>query len=189
MTRFRMLGIAVLAVGILAISSLNQAIAEEQPATTQPAKVDPVDYNKLKELMPDKVIGIDRSTNEGEKQELNEWRMSRARAEYMKPDSDGSDPSATIEIMDFGAAPHLVQGMTAWRSVPLNIENDDGYQRTGKFKEFPCITSYAKDGETHTMMILVADRYLVNIETNHVKEEDFKTFTESLPVEKLAKLK
>jgi hypothetical protein len=189
MTHFRILAIAALAVGVVASSHLNQARAEEEAATSKPAKVEPVEYTKLKALMPAKAGTVDQSSNEGEKQELNEWVMSRARADYTIPDADDKAPSAFVEIMDFGAAPHLVAGMTAWRSVPLNIENDDGFQKTGKFKEFPCFQSYTKSDEHRTMMLLVADRFLVNIETSNMTADQFKTLAEGLQLDKLAKLK
>ena len=189
MTHFRVLAVAALVFGVLASSQVNRALAEEEAATTQAAKVEPVEYTKLKELMPAKAGTVDQSSNEGEKQELNEWIMSRARAEYTMPDADDKAPSAFVEIIDFGAAPHLVAGMTAWRQVPLNMENDEGFQKTGKFKEYPCFQSYSKSDEHRTMMLLVADRFLVNVETSNMTADQFKTLTEGLQLDKLAKLR
>ena len=73
-------------IGIIAVvASLPFARAEDKPAS-QPAKVQPVDYKKLKELLPEEAAGVKRSTHEGENQTMGEWSISNARAEYSKPD-------------------------------------------------------------------------------------------------------
>src|SRR5437773_5379461 len=94
--RISLIGLAMLVV------SLPLARANDDPAS-QPAKVRPVDFHKLKELMPDELVGVKRSSHEGENQTIGEMSMSNAKADYMKPNSDGSDAHATIQIMDYGA--------------------------------------------------------------------------------------
>ena len=176
------LGLVVLAV------SLCSARAQDPPATA-PAKAQPVDFRKLQELMPAEAVGVQRSDLGGENVSAGEMVMSTARADYTKPDSDGSDPHASIDISDYGAAPQMVAGMTAWRTMPINVENDQGHTRTVKFKDYPAMEVYTKDGDSRQMIVLVADRFLVNIEAAHVPEADFRKLAESLALEKLATLK
>jgi hypothetical protein len=180
--RNAVLGLAVIILSLFAAWSPGQA-------ASRPAKVQPVDFHKLQELMPEQAVGVPRSNVDGENMDIGELSMSRARADYLKPDSDGSDPNAAIEIADYGASPQLVAGMAAWRMAPVNIQNDEGYQRTVKFKEYPAFETYTRDGDARQMMILVADRFLVTLQTNHVSEADLKQLAESLPWEELANLK
>ena len=180
--------ICIAMVGLAVLVSLQLARAEDKPAS-QPGKVQPVDFHKLQELMPKNAVGVERSGLEGDNVTVGAWVMSKANADFTKPDSDGSDAHASIEIADYVAAPQMVAGMTAWRTVPINIENDKGYQRTAKFKDYPAFETYTKDGESRQMMVLVAERFLVTIDTSHVAEADFKKLTEGLPLKKLAELK
>jgi hypothetical protein len=177
------INIGVVGLAVL-VAFLSFARAEDRPD-----KVQPVDFHKLQDLMPAKAVGVDRSSLTGENVSIGESSIAQASADYTKPDSDGSDPHASIMISDYVAAPQMVAGMTAWRTVPIRVENDQGYQRTAKLKDFPAFESYTKDGNSRQMMVLVAERFLVKVETTHVSEQAFKQFVESLPVEKLAKLK
>jgi hypothetical protein len=179
-----MLGIVVV-MGVDA--SLQRAGAQDPPAT-RPANV-PVDFHKLQELMPAAAVGVTRSDLGGENVEAGAMTLSRANADYTKPDSDGSDPHASIEITDYAAAPQMVAGMTAWRQVPINVQNDQGHTRTVKLKNHPAMEVYTKDGDSRQMIVLVAERFLVNIETTHVPEAEFKKLIEALPLDKLAALK
>jgi hypothetical protein len=178
------LGIVV----VLVVASISRVFAQDPPAT-KPAKAQPVDFHKLQELMPAKAVGVQRSDLGGENVEAGAMTLSRANADYTKPDSDGSDAHASIEITDYAAAPQMVAGMTAWRQVPINVQNDQGYTRTVKFKNHPAMEVYTKDGDSRQMMVLVAERFLLNIETTHVPEAEFKKLLESLPLEKLAALR
>jgi hypothetical protein len=172
--------------GLVVLSMLAVTSAR---AGDKPAKVEPVDFHKLQELMPDKAVGVNRSSLDGESMTIGEAMISQANADYTKPDSDGSDAHAAIRISDYGAAPQLVQGMTAWRMAPINIQNDQGYQRTVKLKDYPAFETFTKEGDSRQMIILVADRFVVNVDVSHVPEGDFRALVESLPLEQLARLK
>lgn len=191
-----MFSIRIALVGLVALLSfstiqLTPARAEDKPASpaSQPAaKAQPIDFRKLKEFMPEEAAGVKRSSHDGENMNIGDMAMTKASADYTKPDSDGSDAHANIEVVDYGAAPQMVAGMTAWRTVPVNIENDEGYQRTAKFKDYPAFQIYAKDGESRQMILLVSDRFLVTIQAGHVSEANFKKLTEGLPWDKLTAL-
>jgi hypothetical protein len=172
----------------LLVGPMQAAHAQDRPAT-QPTTAQPVDFHKLQELMPDEAVGVKRSDLGGENVSVGSMPFSRASADYTKPDSDGSDAHASIEVTDYGAAPQMLAGMTAWRVVPVNVENDQGYTRTVKLKDLPAMEIYTKDGDSRQLMVLVAERFLVQLETAHVPEADFKKLVESLPLEKLATLR
>jgi hypothetical protein len=179
---------AVVVVLALVLVTRSLGRADDAPAT-QPGKVQPVDFRRLQELMPPEAAGVQRSNLDGQNVSVGEMNISQASANYTKPDSDGSDPNASIQISDYVASPQMVAGMTAWRTVPIRIENDQGYQRTTKVKEMPAFESFTRDGDTRQMMLLVAERFLVQVETSHVPEAQFKNLIDGLPIEKLAALR
>jgi hypothetical protein len=176
-------------VGLVVVVASMRLAGAQDPPTTAPATVRPVDFRKLQEMLPAEAVGVTRSDLGGDNVTAGEMSMSTARADYTKPDSDGSDARASIEIADYGAVPQMVAGMTAWRTMPVNVENDQGYTRTVKLKDYPAMEVYTKDGDGRQMIVLVAERFLLNIESAHVPEAEFRKFVESLPLEKLATLK
>ena len=179
----------VLLVGLSVLILLLAPASSPGQAATQPGSVQPVDFHKLQELMPEQAADVPRSDLNGERMDVGPFIMSRARADYLKPDSDGSDPNANIEIADYAAAPQMVAAMAAWRMAPVNVQNDQGYQRTVQFKDYPAFESFTKDGNSRQMMILVAERFLITIQTNHMSEADLKKLAESFPFERLMNLK
>lgn len=164
-------------------------VRAENPPASQPAKPQPVDFHAMQTLLPDKAAGVARSDLGGDNSTVGDMQIANANADYAKPDSDGSDAHASITISDYGAAPQLMAAMTAWRFVPINIQGNDGYQRTAPFNGYPAFESYTKDGDSRTMIVLVADRFLVNVSTYHVAEAEFQKLIKELPLEKLSKLK
>lgn len=180
------------AIGLMIFLTAAVAQAQRGPASrpaSQPAVVTPIDYTKLKEWLPAQAAGIQRTTHEGENIAVATMAMSNARAEYSRANASDKDPRVTIEVMDYGASPMMLAGMAAWRQVPMKIENDQGYQRTVTFKNLPAFQSYTKEGENRQMFVVVAERYLVNVQTYYVSETDFTTLAEGLQWDKLAALK
>jgi len=174
---------------ILSATVLSQvAVADDQPAT-QPAKVQPMDYHKLKEVMPDQIAGVKRSKNEGEKLSMAEFVMSKASAEYAKSDAGEKDPHATIEIVDYAASPQMAVGMTAWQSLQLDRESDSGFERAVKIKDQPAYETFQNDGQSGQINVFVGGRYLVTVQTTNVSADDLKKLADSLPIDKLLALK
>ena len=83
----------------------------------------------------------------------------------------------------------MLAGMTAWKTTKINIENDQGFQRTATLKDCPAFETYEKEGDSRKTMVVVADRYLVSIEANHVTEDKFKKLVDDFAWDKLKELK
>jgi len=163
-------------------------VLADNPPTTQPAKV-PVDFHAMQALLPETAAGVARSNLGGNNSTMGDLQLSNATADYSKPDSDGKDAHASLTVTDYGAAPQMVAGLAAWRLMPINMQSDDGFQRTVKVKTYPAFETYTKDGDSRQMIVLLADRYLLTLDTTHVTEADFKTLVDSLPLDQLAQLK
>ena len=184
MSLFRLLMIALLS---FAVSQL--ARGEDAPAASQPAKTQPIDFRKLKELMPEKLADIKRSKNEGQKVSLGEFVMSQATGTYAPEEPKETDPTITVEIMDYSANPGMAEAMAAWQTVQIDNEGDSGFERTTKIADQPAHEQYQNEGKSGQIQVFVAKRYYVNVTTTNLSADQLKKLAESLPIKKLAELK
>ena len=149
-------------------------------------KPQPIDYKKLKELMPDKLLDQQRTKLEGEKISIGEFIMSQATATF--GDKDDA-PRFEVQFIDYSASKAMAEGMTAWKSIEIDKEGDDGFERTTKIAEQPAFQSFQKEGKSGQVNIFVAGRYLVTVQLNNVTGDDVKKVGDALPIAKLVELK
>ena len=178
----------MLLVGVAILISTQWVRADDKP-TTQPTKNEPIDFRKLKELMPTEISGVTRSNSEGEKLSFGEFVISKATATYAKSDPGEKDPQVTVEITDYGSAKPMAAGLTAWQTIQIDKESDNGYERTTKIKDQPAYETYQNEGKSGNVQIFVASRFIVTLQTTNLSGEDVKKIAESLPIEKLAAMK
>lgn len=162
------------------------ALADEPQADAKDEKkVEPIDFRKLKEFLPESVAEIPRTEARGSKNSVGEAKISQAEGEYSK---DGSESTASVSIMDYGAVPWMVAGMAAWENMEIDNESDDEYQRTvtyGKYRGYETYNTKEKSGQ---LQLLVAKRFLISIDLNKIEPEYFGKTVESMKLDDLAAL-
>ena len=184
---FRTALIALVTVAACSVSLVRAD--DEKPAASQPAKVPPVDYKKLKEVMPAELAGVKRSNNEGQKTGIGEFVMTQATAEYQKQDPGENDPKITVELIDYVSATGMAEAMTAWSKMEIDKDSDNGFERTTKVKGQPGFEQYTNDNKSGQLQVWVNGRFYLNVQTTNLSAEDFKKLADSLPIEKIAALK
>src|SRR5688572_30582146 len=164
------------------------AIGQDKAA---PAKTEAVDFRKLKEWLPAEMNGIKRKEASGEKNKLGEMTVSQARGTYTRgKDDDENAPRIEVEVVDYAGVKDMANGIAmAWTMAEIDREGDDGYEKTIKIKGHPGMETWQKEGKHGQIQLLVGKRYILNVSTNNVPEEQFKKIAESLALEKLAELK
>jgi hypothetical protein len=173
--------------GLVAIGSFAVR-AEDKPAASQPAKVEAVDYKKLKELMPADAAGLKRTDNSGEKNKLGDFQLSTAKATYTKEGDNA--PEVTIEIIDYGGAPGMSEGIAAWTQMEVDRDSDNGHEKTLKIKDkYPAYESFQKEGQSGNLQIYVAKRFIVTITTSNLPAEQLQKTAEAISLDKLEALK
>jgi hypothetical protein len=192
-TNARILAAACVSIAlIVALVTPPATRAADDAATTpasKPAKVQPVDFRKLKEWLPGELSSLKRSSAEGEKVGIGEMLFTVARGDYGKSEEENA-PTVHVEVSDYGATPDMAKIATAWSSVEIDKESDDGYERTLKVADkYPAYETYQKAAKSGSVQVFVADRFIVNVTTQNVSEEDFKKIAAALPLDKLAELK
>jgi hypothetical protein len=183
---FEMISRIVL-VGLVAVGSFAVR-AEDKPAASQPAKVEAVDFRKLKELMPADAADLKRTDNTGEKNKIGDFQLSTAKATFTKEGDNA--PEVTIEIIDYGGAPGMSEGIAAWTQMEIDKDSDSGHEKTLKIKDkYPAYETFQKEGQSGNLQIYVAKRYIVTITTSNLPAEQMQKVAESISLDKLAELK
>jgi hypothetical protein len=183
-----MLGRILVVMAAVLVGTFQFASAGEPPPASQPAKKPPVDFRKLKEVVPAELAGVKRSSNEGEKINIGELNISQVNAQFQKAEAAENDPSVTLQIVDYASAPEMGNVMTAWQQMNVDKESDNGFERTTKYKEQPAYETYQNEGKSGNVQIWVASRFYVNVQTTNLTAEQMKKLVESLPLEKLVEL-
>lgn len=154
--------LAEAAEGMQEMGERIEEMAEQPPA-------DPVDFRRLKELLPEELAGMARTSSEGQKQGMGGFNVSMANAEY------GADPAAvTVTLTDLGGAQAAMLFGAAWTMVDMDKETDTGFERTTEIAGNPGYEKYDSGSERGEMQAIVADRFLVKVEGRSVTEDQLR---------------
>ncbi|MCF2445516.1 hypothetical protein L0657_16250 [Dyadobacter sp. CY345] len=168
-----------------AVDALQQFADQAKTMQTKPA-VDPVNFRELKELLPEKVLGLERKESSGEKNGAMGFTISRAEATY----AGNSDESVHIEIFDTGGVAGVgTMALAAWTMADIDKETDKGYEKTTKIEGYKGYEKYNNESKSGELNVLVGDRFVVNVNGDNVSMEQLKSILSDLDLEKLAELK
>jgi hypothetical protein len=161
---------------------LSDAMKGLQEASESGATVEPVDFRELKKLLPEELPGLTKGEAEGEKTSAFGVNVSQARATYESADGK----RVTITLQDMGTISGVV-GMTAlaWAYADVDRETETGYERTSSWNGHKVFERYDTEVKGGEMQVLVADRFIVEVEGDNV---DMAVIREALGKINLAKL-
>ncbi len=143
-----------------------------------------VDFRKLKELLPESVAGIARTSHNGEKVGAMGFKMSTAEAKY-----EGEEGQALeVSIIDFAGVAMVLSSAAAWSSVEIDKETDTGYERTTMIDGYKAFEEYDGKRKEGQVSIIVGDRYIVTIEGRNIEESTLKAALGQVDVDALAGL-
>ena len=149
-------------------------------------KVNPVDFRKLKEFLPEKIAGFKRTEVSGEKNGAMGFTLSTAEASY----NGSNDASIHLEILDTGGiAGAATMAMAAWTMADIDKESDTSYEKTTQLDGYKAFEKYDSQSKSGELNLLVADRYVVNVNGNNVTMEQMKNALADLNLNRLADLK
>ena len=169
--------------------AMQQAMKEIEKAVeeTGMGKVEPVDFRTLKDLLPESVAGIDRTNSEGEKSGAMGIKISKAEARY---DADGKRIDITITDMGSMSAGGM-GGMFAagWLMAEIDRESDKEYEKTTTYNGHKAFEKYNYDRKRGEISVMVAGRFLVNVEGDDVSMDDIKEALEEIDLDDLEDMK
>ena len=150
-----------------------------------------VDFRKLKDMLPDEVDGLDRTSAEGERAGAFGVQISTAKGQY----EDG-DQWIKIEITDLGTlSGFMLAAQNAWLQTEIDRESDRGFERTRKFsvsgKDYPSFEKFEGDGDEGNceIQIWVAERFIVGVEGRNVEMEQCEEARDEVSYRQLERMR
>ena len=177
----------VLALGLAAFSPTAHAqeapAAQDAPAaTTAPAAeaMKPVDFRKLKELLPPKLIGLAKGDATGQRTKLGEATLVTVEATYGKDEGD-APKYAKLTLTDYGTAA-FAKAVASWLVTEVDQESDHTYTKTADVQGRRALLTYDSAEKHGNAQTLAGGRTIVALDVYGVSDEEFKKALEELPL-------
>lgn len=163
-----------------AMNKLGDAVEDLQEEGV--VKKKPVNFRKLKELLPESSDGFERSKASGESTGMAGFNVSTVKARYQK-----DDKRINVEIIDAGSIGSTMMGLAAWSLVQIDKESDDGFERTTTYKGNK---AFEKCNQSRCeFSVFVAERFLMNLKGRNIELEDLHDLAEEISLKKLEAMK
>ncbi len=165
------------AVAVLALLTAAPVVTHAADAP----KAAVVHFSKLTPFLGD-VAGWQAEKAQGQTVDAAGFKMTTVERSYQK-----GDASVNVQIMDYSESSQMLQGVTA--AWGFSVETSDGYSKgvtVDGAKGFEQFENSAKRG---TLFLLVAGRYVLQIETNGLAAAELQAWAKRVDVKKLAEVK
>ncbi len=165
------------------LENFADKMKEVSDGFTDGKKVNPVDFRELKTLLPESIGNLKRSNLEGEKVAAMGMNISHANADYNDAENN---VSIDIKITDLGSVSGL-SGLAAygWYMVDIDKENESGYEKTMTYKGNKGYEKYNNENKDGELSILVAKRFVVEVNGNNVSMDQMKAAVDMIDIGKL----
>jgi len=145
--------------------------------------VQPVDFHKLKDMLPETLQGMRRNEASGQSGEAMGIKGSSATARY----SDGANANLHVEIADMGSLSGLA-GLAAKFDPNMEKETDSGYERTTKVNGQVVHERYDRRSRSGEVSILIGDRFNVTVDGSGVDVSSLTGALKEIDLSRLATL-
>ena len=136
----------------------------------QGSKVETVDFRKLKELLPEELNGMNRTSASGEKTNSFGIKVSQSEGKYK---SEDGEQNIKITIIDLGSMKGLTgMALFAWTMAEIDKETEDGYEKTTEFKGYKAFEKYNTKNKNGDLEVIVGDRFMVKGEGWGINMDD-----------------
>jgi len=170
--------VATLALAVSAAPILRGA--EEPP----PSEV--VDFSKLLPLLPDGPTGWTADKPEGSTDDTGGVKITNVHRDYRKGEA-GDAPTTSISILDSAANPEYVTATTsAWNT---STSGPEGYTKALTVEGMSGFEAFENDQKHGTLWLMVANRYVLQIETQGQDAKELQEWLKRIDLKKLAAVK
>lgn len=164
--------------------TVEEAMAEARKALHGGGEAkEVVNFRDLKDLLPAKMLGLERTDFSGEKAGMFGFNIAKAEADYRE-----DDKTIEVAIVDVAGVSAAMMGMASWATIEVDRESNDGYERTTTIdgnKAFEKYNTYTKAGELN---VIVKERFIVSIKGKNVDEDELRKVLDKINVKKLGRL-
>jgi hypothetical protein len=157
--------------------------AQEEPARLLPEVVAPA---KLLPSLPDAPAGWTADKAEGSSDDAGGVKITTVHRDYKKGPADNA-PTTSISILDSAANPDYVATTTAaWNQSTTTPE---GYTKVLTIDGMPGFETFENEGKHGTLWLMVAKRYVLQIETQGQDAKDLQDWLKRIDLKKLTEVK
>jgi hypothetical protein len=125
--------------------------------------IQPVDFRKLKEMLPETLAGMKRTDATGQSGEAMGIKGSSATARY----TDGAGASLNLDLSDMGSLSGLA-GLASRFDPSMEKQTEAGYERTSKINGQIVHERYDRRTKSGEISIILAERFNVAVRGNGV---------------------
>jgi hypothetical protein len=160
---------------------MNTALNAVGQIMTGGKDVQPVDFHRLKEMLPETIGGLRRIEASGQSGEAMGIKGSSATARY----GDGANASVQVEITDLGSLSGLA-GLAAKFDPSMEKETDTGYERTTKINGQLVHERYDRSARSGEVSVILNNRFSITVNGSGVDARVLTGALKELDVGKLA---
>lgn len=165
----------------------SQEIADEATRLAKEVEsmkpVDPVQFQKLIDVLPPAPAGFKAEKPRGENVAFNEFKHAFAERRY----SGGDDKSLEVKIHDGAGIKELYMGLAM--ASKFKRETSEGYDKGVTIDGNPGVEKYQNDSKRGDLSVIVGKRFIVSIETRGMPADFARTVYGTINTKKLAELK
>ncbi|MCC7067678.1 MAG: hypothetical protein IT523_04425 [Burkholderiales bacterium] len=147
---------------------------------------DPVDFRKLKEVLPQELPGFEKGESSGEKN--NAFGISVSEAKQSFRTADGSK-RVRFEVTDPGSLSGPFALANAWINVEVDKESSEGYEKTSTVGGRKIHEKWDKNDKRGEVQAVVGNRFLVEISAHGIEMTDVKALLGKIDLAKLEAMK
>ncbi len=163
----------------------DTVILREEPEPLV-ATVEVVDFTKLLPILPEAPSDWTADKAEGSTEDSGGVKITSVHRDYKKGSADDA-PNTSISILDSAANPDYVTAtVSAWNA---STETPEGYTKSLKIGEMPGFETFEKEGKHGTLWLMVAKRYVVQVETQGQESKELQEWLKRIDLKKLAAVK
>ena len=152
----------------------------------EPKSLEVVDFSKLIPILPDAPSDWTADKAEGTTDDAGGVKITSVHRDYKKGTADNA-PTTSISILDSAANPDYVTSTTAaWN---MSTTTTEGYTKTVKIDDMPGFETFENEGKHGTLWLMVAKRYILQIETQNQESKDLQDWLKRIDLKKLATVK
>ena len=160
---------------------MNTALNAVGQIMTGGKDVQPIDFHRLKEMLPETIGGLRRTEASGQSGEAMGIKGSSATAHY----GDGANASVQVEITDLGSLSGLA-GLAAKFDPSMEKETDTGYERTTKINGQLVHERYDRRARSGEVSVILNNRFSITVNGSGVDARVLTGALKELDVGKLA---
>ena len=158
--------------------------AVSEAAKTIGTAIEPVDFRELKALLPAGIGAMKRTSSEGEKGGGFGIVVAHAEGRY-----EGDGGNIELKITDPGNLSGFAAMAAMWMNMELDKETDTGYEKTGTANGRRFHEKYDKATKSGEYTVIVAKRFMVEINGHGVDMPTMKKAIDQLDLAKLESMK